>query len=514
MAVETSPSQVLDLLFDEDCGVLARELDQGHIEPPNFGDLDLLSGDFFELLQEDQLTDTIHYDDNAMNQSKKQATSWTSKIHSDHDYYAHQSPSAHSDSGVSLNSLEESPPLPPVAEDPHEKAGSDYLLDSLHQSVSSPVTSESVSDSSPMRLEDFDFSTFMDFGDTDHSQCLDMENNELDLATINNTEISIDLDFTKTGNGKSAIIFVDSNTHSALHSFSNNNTSSDSDSLPFTVKDLRKDAASSLYESKSFPELRLTDEEKELLAREGVSLPANMPLTKEEERALKAVRRKIRNKISAKESRKRKQGYVDGLEQRVKICTQENQHLHKKVETLEKQNMSLLMQLKKLQTLVSHSSKGPVQTSTCVMVLVLSFALLIIPNLSPFGGDGNEKHIPAKSVGRGQSRNLLVSPDEPSKMSLQLHDTDSDPYGVSNKPGLPWERQTPVFYVSKKPEQMQFQDQSDIVNSTEINMVVRDSVLSLPEDHTTSEANAREGVAPVRTAEKDGTAPGELPVST
>lgn len=36
MAVETSPSQVLDLLFDEDCGVLARELDQGHIEPPNF----------------------------------------------------------------------------------------------------------------------------------------------------------------------------------------------------------------------------------------------------------------------------------------------------------------------------------------------------------------------------------------------------------------------------------------------------------------------------------------------
>nr|KAG5695291.1 hypothetical protein BaRGS_028226 [Batillaria attramentaria] len=117
----------------------------------------------------------------------------------------------------------------------------------------------------------------------------------------------------------------------------------------------------------AFPDLRLTDEEKELLTREGVSLPTNMPLTKEEERVLKAVRRKIRNKISAKESRKRKQGYMDGLERRVKLCTQENQQLHKKVENLEKQNVSLVVQLKKLQALVARGSKGHVQTSTCVM---------------------------------------------------------------------------------------------------------------------------------------------------
>ena len=42
--------------------------------------------------------------------------------------------------------------------------------------------------------------------------------------------------------------------------------------------------------------------------------------------------------ISAKESRKRKQGYVEGLERRVKMCTQENQKLSKQVEALEKKN--------------------------------------------------------------------------------------------------------------------------------------------------------------------------------
>nr|XP_020636517.1 cyclic AMP-responsive element-binding protein 3-like protein 3 [Pogona vitticeps] len=131
-------------------------------------------------------------------------------------------------------------------------------------------------------------------------------------------------------------------------------------------------------------DLVLTEDEKKLLAKEGVMLPSQLPLTKYEERMLKKIRRKIRNKQSAQESRKKKKEYVDGLERRMSACTAQNQELQRKVVHLEKQNLSLLQQLKKLQALVMQSGTKTAQTSACVAVLLLSFALIVFPSISPF----------------------------------------------------------------------------------------------------------------------------------
>ncbi|XP_057277184.1 cyclic AMP-responsive element-binding protein 3-like protein 3 isoform X2 [Pezoporus wallicus] len=153
--------------------------------------------------------------------------------------------------------------------------------------------------------------------------------------------------------------------------------SSSNDALPVHSSLLRQNQG-------QFQELVLTEDEKKLLAKEGVSLPTQLPLTKYEERVLKKIRRKIRNKQSAQESRKKKKEYIDGLESRMSACTAQNQELQRKVLHLEKQNSSLLEQLKKLQALVVQSSNKAAQTGTCVAVLLLSFTLIIFPSMSPF----------------------------------------------------------------------------------------------------------------------------------
>ncbi|XP_052460024.1 cyclic AMP-responsive element-binding protein 3-like protein 4 [Carassius gibelio] len=151
-----------------------------------------------------------------------------------------------------------------------------------------------------------------------------------------------------------------------------------------------------------FKEIVLTDEERRLLAKEGATIPTHMPLTKAEERTLKRVRRKIRNKQSAQESRKKKKVYVDGLENRVAICTAHNQELQKKVQMLQKQNISLIEQLRKLQAMVKMSTMKTTTTSTCIMVFLLSLCLIIFPSVNPFGSS-NQKDLYTSSTGMSRA---------------------------------------------------------------------------------------------------------------
>lgn len=169
--------------------------------------------------------------------------------------------------------------------------------------------------------------------------------------------------------------------------------------------------------SSEYPKLILSNEEKRLLAKEGISLPNHYPLTKHEERELKRIRRKIRNKISAQDSRKRKKEYVDGLEERVKKCSDENQSLIKRIKLLQSQNQNLMNQMKKMQMLLAKGTSKTAQPATCLMVLLLSMALIAAPNLR-LGNNSTSKDLEIPEALMEESnllqnrRNLLFDSEE------------------------------------------------------------------------------------------------------
>lgn len=464
MDYDTPPADVLDLLFDDNCGLLKditsgigkqtymdsvietnfTDHDNG-IHNINFGDLDLLSDNLFESLINTAEPGSF---------LEGEPPTKRKTFHSDHDYIAHKSPSEHSDSGISVVSDDSgslsclSPNLVKNMTDDQLELFSSGSPDNVNVLSPSSYTNSNTYDM--LMMDDI---SSIKAANSNYSHSVDTTTADLDdynLTCGNDDDISIDFDLEDPS---SSSLSSDNHTRGTQSVFIFNGskrvipiqrTNKRDGALPFTLKDIDPDVSGST----NFPELRLTDEEKELLAREGVSLPTNLPLTRDEERVLKAVRRKIRNKISAKESRKRKQGYVDGLEQRVKLCTAENRELLKKVDTLEKQNVSLITQLKRLQSLVGKS-KIPAQASTCVMVLLLSFALFVVPTLNPFGST-DENHSPTSSSNsavRGKARSLLEHGQSHS-------DVDEDPYGISSpRPNPPWDKLATLQMSVPKPEE-------------------------------------------------------------
>ncbi|XP_058495084.1 cyclic AMP-responsive element-binding protein 3-like protein 3-A isoform X2 [Solea solea] len=197
-----------------------------------------------------------------------------------------------------------------------------------------------------------------------------------------------------------------------------------SSDFPLTVKDLLLSGTQELVSppqpsQQSIQELILNEDEKKLLAKEGVTLPSQLPLTKYEERILKKIRRKIRNKQSAQESRKKKKEYIDGLESRMAACNAHNQELQRKVSQLEKCNMSLMEQLHRLQALFMNTSNKPAQTGTCVLVFVLSLSLILFPSIKPFAdtkvsqGDFSPVRIQSRSLQNLQASRVLQVTEAP-----------------------------------------------------------------------------------------------------
>uniref|UniRef100_A0A0A9Z3X4 Cyclic AMP response element-binding protein A n=1 Tax=Lygus hesperus TaxID=30085 RepID=A0A0A9Z3X4_LYGHE len=100
--------------------------------------------------------------------------------------------------------------------------------------------------------------------------------------------------------------------------------------------------------------LLLTEEEKRTLVAEGYPIPVRLPLTKAEEKCLKKIRRKIKNKISAQESRRKKKEYMDALERKVEILSTENADFKQQICSLEDANCSLTSQVNRLQNVIAR----------------------------------------------------------------------------------------------------------------------------------------------------------------
>lgn len=166
----------------------------------------------------------------------------------------------------------------------------------------------------------------------------------------------------------------------------------------------------------------LTSEEKQVFIKEGYKIPTHMPLTKSEEKLLKLVRRKIRNKKSAHNSRERKKKYVNGLEKRVEYCTKMNETLSKENKLLKNQNVQLVTKLKEMQKCMNELFRKHKRTSTAMLFVSFLVMFFVYPTSDPAI---EEKHVTRfQSIPfKGYSRTLLSADSNMSSMTPFYSDT-------------------------------------------------------------------------------------------
>lgn len=160
----------------------------------------------------------------------------------------------------------------------------------------------------------------------------------------------------------------------------------------------------------------LTAEEVSVYSKEGFKVPNQWPLTKSEEKILKLVRRKIRNKKSAHVSRERKKLYVDGLEKRVDMCTKENENLLSQVKLLKNQNSDLMKKLNGMQSILSRLLNQNKKASTAVLFISCFITFCAYPYIDLNESDPETLY----TLRNGFSRTLLSMPDEPINPSISF----------------------------------------------------------------------------------------------
>uniref|UniRef100_A0A915A3B5 BZIP domain-containing protein n=1 Tax=Parascaris univalens TaxID=6257 RepID=A0A915A3B5_PARUN len=94
--------------------------------------------------------------------------------------------------------------------------------------------------------------------------------------------------------------------------------------------------------------IELTNEERSMLAVEGYDAPMRLPLSNAEQKALKAVKRKIANKESARKSRQKKEQYVKQLERQNEERLAEFEAVKAEAEQLKVINRRLVASLEKM----------------------------------------------------------------------------------------------------------------------------------------------------------------------
>lgn len=76
----------------------------------------------------------------------------------------------------------------------------------------------------------------------------------------------------------------------------------------------------------------------------------------------------------------------------MKQCTEENQNLVKRIKILQSQNHDLVSQMKRIQSLLTKGTSKTTQPATCLMVLLISMALVAVPNLK-LGNTATQQNI-------------------------------------------------------------------------------------------------------------------------